>query len=242
MKPREFPPNLVRLSKSFEVFAPRRLRRLARLAEEAGVQNYPSQPQLPDDPVEAARFFGKVGTALADYLRAKSEPRWEWQRKLLKLLSAGTFEAWGIQTKPKVKIGPQQIPSYFFSESSGISWHADKVDKFGRRYEGVQVGRSQPDGAGRVEAPLMGAEIGDENSRPVNDRKKPGPKSGRDAVLRTYEELESRGRFKTAPPTLKAIHRIMQPILAKDTVTFPGGRGLKYRTFLSHFRASKGKS
>jgi hypothetical protein len=221
---REFPPNLVPLSKAIEVFASRRLRRQARLAGEATL-NLPSQSEIAGDPIEAARAFGEMGIALVDHVRTQSEPRWEMERQLLKSLYAGKYEAWGIQTKPKVKARPQHIPSYYFSEDKGIAWYSDKIEKFGRRYEGVRVGRPQP-----VEV-----------SRTTNDPKKPGPKSGRDAILQKYGELNSQGRFKTAPHSLKAIWRIMRPILAKDTTTFPHERGLKYRTFLSHMRALKGK-
>ena len=63
----------------------------------------PSQSEIPDDPVEAARALGKMGMKIVEYLGTRSEPRWEMQRKLSEAVSAGKFEAWGIQTKPKGK-------------------------------------------------------------------------------------------------------------------------------------------
>ena len=234
-KRRDFPPNLMPLSKAFEDFASPSLRRQARLAMEA-VPKLPSQSEIPDDPVGAARALGKMGMNIVEYLGTRSEPRWEMQRKLLQALAAGKFEAWGIQTKPKVKAGPQPIPSHFFSEGKGIAWHSDRVEKFGRRYEGVRVGRPQPAGATQLETPLPAPETTDAHSAAnANDRRKPGPKSARDIILQTYEELNSQGRFKTAR-TLKEIHRILYRTLAKDNATFPHGRGLAYSSFLRHFK------
>jgi hypothetical protein len=183
-----------------------------------------------------------TGSAFIEFLGARSEPIWEMREALLRQLIEEKLEAWGIQTKPRAKKGPEKIPPYFFSGDPKVAWPKDSVENFGRRYEGVRVGRIQIADPPPQEAmpragtaPEMPFAQATPEPRAHASRKKPGPKSARDTIIQKYNELKAQGRLRNCR-TLKEIYHILQPILAKDTATFPRGRGLAYSSFSRHLK------
>ena len=66
-------------------------------------------------------------------------------------------------------------------------------------------------------------------------RQKPGPPSGAEVVIATYEELRRTGVIKDGM-TIKDICRKLVRVLKSNTKAFPNGRGLSYASIARHLR------
>src|SRR5262245_59982946 len=123
----------VPLSKASWHFSPRRLREMYWELDEL-----PS-PELPDrsstDFSEVIRVFpaqihhGLWRTAPA--IKAMEED-------LIEKLRRGDLEARGLRTHPSLGEDLETIPRYYFDHAT-IGWKRNVVEKFGRRYEAVEI-------------------------------------------------------------------------------------------------------
>ncbi len=77
-----------------------------------------------------------------DHVRDPRAPRPEMMRRLIRLLNEGSFEAFGVRTKPELGHTPERLPEFIFESRPKISWAKSTIENFGHKFEAVKVRRS----------------------------------------------------------------------------------------------------
>ena len=61
------------------------------------------------------------------------------RRDLADEIARGRFRCFGLRTEPDLSPGPEQIPSFLFSDYEAVNWDESCVSGFKRRYEDVRL-------------------------------------------------------------------------------------------------------
>lgn len=124
--------NFVPLSEAVWKYAPRRLKEVYWKIEEQPA------PKLPDRSCTDVAEYLRALPASYDHSMRTRRATWELQTALAEKLRRGDLTARGFRTHPNMGETLEDIPHHYFDHAQ-INWKRNIVEKFGRRYEAVEV-------------------------------------------------------------------------------------------------------
>jgi len=194
--------------------------------------------QAAENPAEALKLFSEAVNDWMQDLTVRSAPTLAMRDSLLQKLREGKLEACGVQSAPKQKRQLEIIPEHFFVDAK-INWDANKVTNFGVTYSAVRVRRRSiasisglKAGNALADAPASSLTIPVDETPSDRPRRKPGPPSAAEEIIRAYDRILQKGEVKEGM-TIKAIHKKLLPDLKRNSTMFPNGRGLASGSFSS---------
>jgi len=171
--------NYVSLSEAYWNFAPRRLREKYWELEELPA------PKRPDpSSTNWAESLQAFSAHVNHSWRTEPAVR-EMQENLIEKLRRGVLAARGLRTHPNMGEALEDIPSYYFDHAK-IHWGINVLEKFGRRYEAVEIRRSETAGEDQIQqSAVPHTSAGNKRGR--------GRPSKREAINVTIAELVREG-------------------------------------------------
>ena len=216
----------ISLNEAVYFFAPRRLQLWA---QKVALKESPAIKKLDSSNLDvAAQQFFDTLTVFSAQMSERYKPYRAMVESLQIKLVEGKLQAYGMRLKPHIGTQNEQITRNLFANTYGIKWHKSSLENAGQRFEAIYVCRV----ATNAMSPLA---IYSETKSTIPTSKSPGPKSAKPIIDRLYQEMSRNGDLQKCKTT-KAIWRNMVSTLSKDTVNFPGGRGLAYSSFARHLK------
>jgi hypothetical protein len=219
--------------------------------------------QTPEILAEALKVLGEAFSAMQTDMRVRSELLQAMQKSLVRKLEVGRLEACGVQSAPKQRRNLEVLQKHFFADAKinwaenkvtnfGVTYGSVRVGRSSSVTPRVSTEKALdtrgisssalPEPAiqktGEAHATPTDAQIraitppADHESAEAQ-RRKPGPLSGKAAVIAAYNQLLQNGVLREGI-TLKEIYKKLHSELRKNSEIFPNGRGLSYPSIVRH--------
>jgi len=189
----------VPLNKAYWSFAPRRLRDELRYLEQL------PPPKVPDaSSMNLAEGLQALSAGIQHAFLRTGPAIGDMREHLVEMLRHGDLEARGLRTLPNVGEMLEAIPLHYFDHPK-IVWEKNTVEKFGRRYEAVEVRRAKV-----IEVNGDNRQSPHAHSSESRIGKKKGRPSTREAIAAAIAELERAGIDLGARDRKDAYHLIKE--------------------------------
>lgn len=179
-------------------------------------------------PLEDAWLDVKDRVGLRAYQQIQSDEargvyrKMRW-REIMEALASGKHLAVGIKVLPADNAPLEIIPNHLFSFDSIIKWESSTLEISNLKYVQIKIMKFR-----KTRNNLRSSvKINDSYSFEIKRQKKSGPIAMNNVIRDLYLRMTDEGRLKNCK-TIKAIWQKMLPILSKNNINCPTGRGFSY--------------
>lgn len=191
----------IRLSEAYRYFAPRRLKEMYRELGELPA------PKLPDQgSTNLTEGLQALSAHVSHSWRTEPAER-EMRKHVAEELRCGHLEARGLKTHPEIGEALEAIPPYYFDHAR-MDWRKNTVEKFGRRYEAVEVRRSETESEDQIQQSVV-------QHVSAGDRRGRSRPSKKEAIMAAIAALVREGTDLSACKPIVACQLIRER--ARDT-------------------------